>query len=106
MICDVDFFVNKNSHYDQGPGLYYVDNDGSRMPGNLFSIGSGSIYAYGVVDSGYRWDMTDLEAQDLGRRAVYHATHRDGASGGVVRGMFHTHWYHIYKMRELIIKIW
>ncbi|KAA0184550.1 hypothetical protein HAZT_HAZT005824 [Hyalella azteca] len=68
-----------------GPGLYYVDNDGSRMPGNLFSIGSGSIYAYGVVDSGYRWDMTDEEAHDLGRRAVYHATHRDGASGGIVR---------------------
>lgn len=72
--------------YDKkGPGLYYVDNDGSRMPGNLFSIGSGSIYAYGVVDSGYKWDMTDEEAQDLGRRAVYHATHRDAASGGVVR---------------------
>ena len=35
--------------------LYYVDNDGTRMPGNLFSIGSGSIYAYGVVDTGYKW---------------------------------------------------
>lgn len=76
----------KLSFLHQGPGLYYVDNDGSRMPGNLFSIGSGSIYAYGVVDSGYKWDMTDEEAQDLGRRAVYHATHRDAASGGVVRG--------------------
>ena len=25
----------------QGPGLYYVDNDGTRLKGNLFS-GSGS----------------------------------------------------------------
>jgi len=72
--------------YDKkGPGLYYVDNDGTRMPGNMFSIGSGSIYAYGVMDSGYRYDMTDKEAQDLGRLAVYHATHRDTASGGIVR---------------------
>ena len=70
----------------QGPALYYVDNDGTRLQGNLFSVGSGSIYAYGVVDSGYRYDMTDEQAYDLGRRAVYHATHRDSASGGVVRG--------------------
>jgi len=72
--------------YDKkGPGLYYVDNDGTRLEGRMFSVGSGSIYAYGVVDSGYRWDMTDEEARDLGRRAVYHATHRDTASGGIVR---------------------
>jgi len=72
--------------YDKkGPGLYYVDNDGTRLPGNMFSIGSGSIYAYGVVDSGYKWDMTDKEAQDLGRLAVYHACNRDAGSGGVVR---------------------
>jgi len=72
--------------YDKkGPGLYYVDNDGTRMAGNMFSIGSGSLYAYGVMDSGYKWDMTDEEAQDLGRRAVMHATHRDKASGGIIR---------------------
>ncbi|XP_045597319.1 proteasome subunit beta type-5 [Procambarus clarkii] len=69
----------------KGPGLYYVDNDGNRMPGNVFSVGSGSIYAYGVLDSGYRFDMTDAEAQELGRRAIYHATHRDAYSGGIVR---------------------
>jgi len=72
--------------YDKkGPGLYYVDNDGTRLPGNMFSIGSGSIYAYGVADSGYKWDMTDKEAQDLGRLAVYHAAHRDAGSGGIIR---------------------
>lgn len=72
--------------YDKrGPGLYYVDNDGSRLPGNMFSIGSGSIYAYGVMDAGYSWDMTAEQACDLARRAIYHATFRDGASGGIVR---------------------
>lgn len=70
---------------NKGPGLYYVDNDGNRMPGNVFSVGSGSVYAYGVLDSGYKWDLKDADAQELGRRAIYHATHRDAYSGGVVR---------------------
>lgn len=69
----------------KGAGLYYVDSDGNRMPGDVFSVGSGSLYAYGVLDSGYRWDMTDEEAYELGRRAIYHATHRDAYSGGIVR---------------------
>lgn len=37
----------------QGPGLYYVDSEGGRLKGNRFSVGSGSPYAYGVLDSGY-----------------------------------------------------
>ncbi len=32
-----------------------------------------------------RWEMTDSEAYDLGRKAIYHATHRDAMSGGMVR---------------------
>lgn len=38
-----------------GPGLYYVDSDGQRTKGQLFSVGSGSLYAYGVLDEGYKW---------------------------------------------------
>ncbi|CAL1533278.1 unnamed protein product [Lymnaea stagnalis] len=68
----------------KGPGLYYVDSDGERLSGNLFSVGSGSVYAYGVLDSVYHWDLSEAEAYDLGRRAIYHATHRDAYSGGVV----------------------
>eukprot|EP01132_Coremiostelium_polycephalum_P004727 gene4727-5901_t len=67
-----------------GPNLYYVDNDGTRLKGQRFAVGSGSTYAYGVLDSGYRYDLTDEEAYDLGRRAVYHATHRDSFSGGSI----------------------
>ena len=37
-----------------GPGLYYCDSDGQRTKGTIFSVGSGSLYAYGVLDSGYR----------------------------------------------------
>ncbi|KAK3882337.1 hypothetical protein Pcinc_003858 [Petrolisthes cinctipes] len=69
----------------KGPGLYYVDSDGNRMAGNVFSVGSGSINAYGVMDTGYSWDLTDTQARELGRKAIYHATHRDAYSGGIVR---------------------
>lgn len=68
----------------QGPGLYYVDSDGTRLSNDMFSVGSGSTYAYGVLDSGYKYDLTPEEAYDLGVRAIYHATHRDAYSGGVV----------------------
>ncbi|MGH0137675.1 UNVERIFIED_CONTAM: hypothetical protein FKN15_029985 [Acipenser sinensis] len=74
-----------------GPGLYYVDDNGTRLSGQLFSTGCGSSYAYGVVDSGYRYDLSVEEAYDLGRRAIAHATHRDAYSGGVVN---------LYHMRQ------
>ncbi|KAM5145835.1 proteasome subunit beta type-8 [Mantella aurantiaca] len=72
----------------KGPGLYYVDENGTRLSNDIFSAGSGSSYAYGVMDSGYRYDLTIQEAYDLGRRAISYATYRDGASGGVVN-MYH-----------------
>jgi 20S proteasome alpha/beta subunit len=35
---------------NQGPALFYVDSDGQRLKGDLFSVGSGSTFAYGVLD--------------------------------------------------------
>uniref|UniRef100_UPI001A996927 proteasome subunit beta type-8 n=1 Tax=Gasterosteus aculeatus aculeatus TaxID=481459 RepID=UPI001A996927 len=72
----------------EGPGLYYVDDRGTRLSGRMFSTGCGSSYAYGVVDSGYREDMAVEEAYELGRRGIAHATHRDAYSGGAVN-MYH-----------------
>lgn len=69
----------------RGPGLYYVGDDGTRLSNNMFSVGSGSTYAYGILDSEYKWELTDNEAYELGRKAIYHATHRDAMSGGMVR---------------------
>ena len=34
----------------QGPALFYVDDSGQRLKGDLFSVGSGSTFAYGVLD--------------------------------------------------------
>mmetsp|Transcript_8814 Transcript_8814/g.17596 ORF Transcript_8814/g.17596 Transcript_8814/m.17596 type:complete len:282 (+) Transcript_8814:108-953(+) len=67
-----------------GPNLYYCDSEGTRVKGQKFSVGSGSPYAYGVLDQGYKFDMTLEEACDLGRRSIYHATFRDAMSGGRV----------------------
>ena len=90
-----------------GPNLYHVDSEGTRLKGDKFSVGSGSTYAMGVLDQGYvrlppsatiraacsahsrllqDFDMTVDEAIALGRRSIYHATHRDAYSGGTVNG--------------------
>lgn len=81
-----------------GPQLYYVDNDATRIHGNLFSVGSGSTYAYGVLDTYYRWDMTKEEAIELGKRAIMHATHRDAYSGGMNNVYFvgEEGWTHVH----------
>jgi 20S proteasome subunit beta 5 len=68
---------------EKGPQLYYVDNDATRLKSKYFAVGSGSTYAYGVLDNYHRHDLTVDEAIDLGKRAIYHATHRDAASGGI-----------------------
>jgi 20S proteasome subunit beta 5 len=43
------------------------------------------------MDEGYKWDMSSEEAHELGRRSIYHATHRDAYSGGQVN---------LYHMKE------
>ena len=68
----------------QGPALFYVDSDGTRLKGDLFSVGSGSTFAYGVLDQGYHWDLSDEDAQELGRRSIYAAGHRDAFSGNTI----------------------
>lgn len=68
----------------KGPGLFYVDSDGMRLENHMFAVGSGSTYAYGVMDEGYRYDLSVEDALELGRRAIYHATFRDAYSGGTI----------------------
>lgn len=69
---------------DLGPQLYYIDSDGTRLKGDRFSVGSGSTYAYGVLDQEMHHDMSIEEAVELGKRSIYHATHRDAYSGGTI----------------------
>lgn len=68
----------------EGPSLYYVDSDGTRLAGNLFCVGSGQTFAYGVLDAQYKYDLEDDEALELGKRSILAATHRDAYSGGYI----------------------
>ncbi|XP_076840086.1 proteasome subunit beta type-11b [Brachyhypopomus gauderio] len=67
-----------------GPRLYYVCSDGLRLQGELFSVGSGSPYAYSVLDERIQWGLGVDEAVSIAREAVYRATHRDAYSGNNV----------------------
>ncbi|KRX61495.1 Proteasome subunit beta type-5 [Trichinella sp. T9] len=70
------------SSTSSGPALYFLDSEGTRKKSHLFSCGSGSLNAYGILDTFYKPSMTDDEAKDLARRAIMHATYRDIGSGG------------------------
>ncbi|XP_030016500.1 proteasome subunit beta type-11a [Sphaeramia orbicularis] len=73
---------------NSGPKLIYVCSDGARLQGNIFSVGSGSPYAYGVLDRELSWSLSNEEAISLAREAVFRATHRDAYSGNNV-DLFH-----------------
>ena len=66
------------------PHLYYVDSDGARVKGTLFAVGSGSTFAYSVLDAHYRWDLAVDTALDVVEKAVRTAARRDAFSGGMI----------------------
>eukprot|EP00588_Corethron_pennatum_P010221 CAMPEP_0194275146 /NCGR_PEP_ID=MMETSP0169-20130528/8055_1 /TAXON_ID=218684 /ORGANISM="Corethron pennatum, Strain L29A3" /LENGTH=1405 /DNA_ID=CAMNT_0039018539 /DNA_START=66 /DNA_END=4280 /DNA_ORIENTATION=- len=69
----------------RGPSLYYVDDSGARIRGEVFSIGSGSTYAQAILDAEEnKHGMSEEEAVALGIRAIRHATFRDAYSGGYI----------------------
>ncbi len=76
MICGWDAY--------KGPGLFYIDDDGTRLTSHMFSVGSGSPFAYGVLDAGYKPDLTDQEALELAVNAIYVAGFKDSMSGNFV----------------------
>lgn len=76
-------FVKQKANFC-GPSLHYVCSDGTRLKGMLFSVGSGSPYAYSILDQRVRWELTVDEATLVAREAVYRATHRDAYSGNCV----------------------
>ena len=94
--CRIPFPVRVESHISvqgtmcagvtpqEGPALYYIDSDGTRLAGNLFCVGSGQTFAYGVLDAEYRYGLSEEEALALGSRSILAATHRDAYSGGFI----------------------
>ncbi|XP_062260291.1 proteasome subunit beta type-11a [Platichthys flesus] len=80
--------VSSQGDTNSGPKLIYVCSDGARLQGDVISVGSGSPYAYGILDSGLRGSLSKDEAFSLAREAVFRATHRDAYSGNNV-DLFH-----------------
>ncbi len=69
--------------YDEsGHYLYEIGVDGSIFQQERFvSDGSGSVFAYGVLESSYKEGMSIDEGVDLARKSLKTAMSRDSASG-------------------------
>src|SRR5665648_512517 len=64
-----------------GPALYVLDVLGSLIPDKYAAVGSGTELAIGVIEEGYKENLTLEEAKNLVRRAVKSAINRDAMSG-------------------------
>ena len=69
---------------DEGPRIFYVDNTGVRLEGDMFSVGSGSTFALGILDQERTYELNEDDAIALGIKAIRHATFRDAYSGGFI----------------------
>ncbi|MBP1909028.1 archaeal proteasome endopeptidase complex subunit beta [Methanolobus bombayensis] len=69
--------------YDKnGPSIYSLDAlGGSIEETKAVSTGSGSPFAYGVLEDRYREEMSTEEGIELAVRALHNAMKRDSASG-------------------------
>jgi len=67
------------------PRIFYVDDRGTRIEGDMFSVGSGSTYALAVLDGQEdRFSLSTEQAVRLAVQAIRYATFRDGSSGGFI----------------------
>lgn len=66
---------------DEGPSLYSLDPLGSVLPDKYTVVGSGTEIAMGVVEEGFKENMTLEEARDLVSHAMKSAISRDIMSG-------------------------
>lgn len=64
-----------------GGHVYSLDAAGGAIPDKYTAGGSGSPYAFGVLEDSYKDDMTINDGIDLAIRAVTAAMGRDSASG-------------------------
>ncbi len=65
----------------EGPKLYDLGGYGSILDEDYASVGSGSTFAMGVLETEWKPDLTKEEGVELAKRAVRSAIIRDIASG-------------------------
>jgi len=66
---------------EEGASLYVLDVLGSLIPDKYTAVGSGTEIAIGVLEEGYKEEMTFKEAKELVNRAIKSAVSRDVMSG-------------------------
>ncbi len=66
---------------DRGPQIYVLDPVGSLIEDKYTALGSGGSIALGIVEQGYRDDISVGEARDLVVKAIREAIERDAVSG-------------------------
>lgn len=66
---------------EEGPSLYVLDVLGSLIPDKYAAVGSGTEIAMGVIEDGYKENISLQEAKDLVTRAIKAAISRDAMSG-------------------------
>ncbi len=66
---------------DEGPSVFSIDSAGGSIPDRYCATGSGSPYMYGVLEDGFKDDMTEKNALMLAARALSASGQRDAASG-------------------------
>jgi proteasome beta subunit len=87
-------YLNQNRYYpyyvqllvggfdETGPSVYAVDAmGGASREEEIVATGSGSPFAYGLLEDRYKKDMTEEEATELVTRALKSAMRRDVGSG-------------------------
>ncbi|MCI4352466.1 MAG: archaeal proteasome endopeptidase complex subunit beta [Thermoplasmata archaeon] len=65
----------------KGGHVFSVDPAGGSIEDRYVSVGSGSTFAYGLLEEGYSRDMTLSDGVDLALRGLTVAMKRDSASG-------------------------
>jgi len=66
---------------DEGPAIYVLDVIGSVLPDKYAAVGSGAQIATGVLEEGYKDNMSQKDAKELVLRAIKSAIRRDVMSG-------------------------
>jgi len=87
----------------EGPCLFDVDGYGSILPEKFASVGSGSVFAIGVLEAKYSEDLTVKKGMDVAMLAVRSALLRDIATGngidvvGITKDGYERKFYSIEK---------
>lgn len=66
---------------EEGSHLFVLDPLGSLIEDNYAALGTGAKIAIGILETGYRDDMTIEDAKKLAIKAINHAISRDPVSG-------------------------